>query len=252
VSGSRTIELVLPDGQQHTAHPVGVDPATDLALVRVHASSVPYLSLATGAAPRPGQLVVAIGNPLGFSATVSAGVISALGRTLRAPDGRPIENMIQHTAPLNPGNSGGPLLSAAAQVIGINTAIIGMSQAIGFAIPAETAEWVVSELLSRGRVLRGVLGVAVQTRAIARKQMHALSIGQSSGVEIMSLDASGAAARAGLQQGDLLTRFDGQPIAGADDLHRALRRWTPLREATVGVIRAGALRQFSVVPDVPD
>lgn len=250
VHGARQIELSLPDGERHEARLVGEDAGTDLALVRVLASSLPYLPLGAGAPPRPGQLVVAIGNPLGFSATVSAGVVSALGRSLRAPAGHLIDDVIQHTAPLNPGNSGGPLLSARGRVLGVNTAMIGMSQAIGFAIAADTAEWVVSELLSSGRVRRGVLGIAGQTRRIERKLLRELGLTQLSGLEVMSLEPDGAAARAGLIQGDVLTAFDGQVVAGIDDLQRLLRRWTAGRSAELQLLRETRRHTLRVAPSV--
>jgi S1-C subfamily serine protease len=250
VHGARQIELSLPDGERHEARLVGEDPGTDLALVRVAASSLPYLPLGTGAAPKPGQLVVAIGNPLGFSATVSAGVVSALGRSLRAPEGRLIDDVIQHTAPLNPGNSGGPLLSSSGRVVGVNTAMIGMSQGIGFAIAADTAEWVLSELLSAGKVRRGVLGIAGQPRRIDRKLLRELGLEQTSGVEVMSVEPSGAAARAGLIQGDLLITFDGHALHGIDDLQRQLRRWVAGRKTELHLLRGHERRTIEVQPDV--
>jgi S1-C subfamily serine protease len=250
VQSGRQIELSLPDGERHEARLVGEDPGTDLALVRVAASSLPYLPLGTGSAPKPGQLVVAIGNPLGFSATVSAGVVSALGRTLRAPEGRLIDDVIQHTAPLNPGNSGGPLLSSSGRVIGVNTAMIGMSQGIGFAIAADTAEWVLSELLSAGKVRRGVLGIAGQSRRIDRKLLRELGLEQNSGVEVMSLEPSGAAARDGILQGDVLIAFDGHALRGIDDLQRQLRRWAAGRKAELQLLRAHDRLTLQVQPEV--
>jgi S1-C subfamily serine protease len=157
--------VTLPDGQSLNADLVGTDPATDLALLRMRAGSLPYAALVTNR-PRPGQLVVAIGNPLGFESTVSAGIVSATGRALRGRDGRLIENIIQHTAPLNPGSSGGPLLDSRGAILGINTAIIAQAQGIGFAVPASTADWVTSQLLRHGRVRRSRLGLMGRTRPV--------------------------------------------------------------------------------------
>lgn len=253
VEGARagTLELILADGSSHLAHVVGSDSATDLAVVRVHQSGLPYLPLTDSTTLRPGQLVVAIGNPLGFSATVSAGVVSALGRTLRGQGGRAIENVIQHTAPLNPGNSGGPLLTGSARVVGINTAIVATSQGIGFAVPAQTAQWVLSELLTRGRVRRGQLGIAGQTRRIERRLMLALGLDQPSAVEIASLDASGAAAHAGLRAGDWIVAFDGHPVLSVDDLHRLLRGWSAGRDAALRYVRDRSVATLRLTPAVP-
>ena len=157
VSGASSVVATFVDGEQAQGRVVGDDPATDLALVRVEGHQLPHAQVQAGPRPRPGQLAIAIGNPLGFDATVSSGVISALGRSLTGPRGELIDDLIQHTAPLNPGNSGGPLLASDGRVLGINSAMAGHSQAIGFAIPVETAAWVVGELLARGKVQRDLL-----------------------------------------------------------------------------------------------
>ncbi|MGC2433190.1 MAG: trypsin-like peptidase domain-containing protein, partial [Desulfobaccales bacterium] len=158
VAQARLLQATLEDGRTLAGEIVGTDPATDLAVIRVNAAGLPFASLGDSAALRVGQVVIAIGNPFGFQSTVSTGVVSALGRALRSRAGRLIENIIQHSAPLNPGNSGGPLVDSRGRVVGVNTAIIMMAQGIGFAIPANTAKWVVSQLLTHGRVRRGYLG----------------------------------------------------------------------------------------------
>jgi S1-C subfamily serine protease len=159
VSDARKIETVFIDGKRLSATLVGKDVTTDLAVIQVDASGLSYASLGESTELRVGQLVIAMGNPFGFQSTVSTGVVSALGRTLRSQQGRLIENIIQHTAPLNPGNSGGPLLDSRGRVVGINTAIIAMAQGIGFAIPSSTGKWVVSQILTHGRVRRSYLGI---------------------------------------------------------------------------------------------
>ena len=162
IQNSNTLKVRLTDGISLSATLIGKDPATDLAVIRTNASYLPSSTLGSSDRLRVGQLAIAMGNPFGFQSTVSTGVVSALGRTLRSTKGRLIENIIQHTAPLNPGNSGGPLVDSAGKVVGINTAIIAMAQGIGFSIPANTAKWVVSQILTRGRVRRGSLGIAAR------------------------------------------------------------------------------------------
>lgn len=197
---------------------------------------------------RAGQLVVAIGNPFGFQSTVSAGVISALGRSLRSGTGQLIENIIQTDVALNPGNSGGPLVDTRTRVIGIHTAIIRMAQGISFAIPIDTAKWVVGELLARGRVRRAYLGIVGQTRPIDRlaARRHALSGSQA--VEIISVEPHGPAAIAGLREGDLIVALNERGVRTVDDMHRMLVGW-PFGDALkVGVIRGDRRFDVSMVP----
>jgi S1-C subfamily serine protease len=181
--------------------------------------------------------VVAVGNPFGFESTVSAGVVSALGRSLRSRHGRLIEGVVQHSAALNPGNSGGPLLDARGRVVGINTAIIAMAQGIGFAVPAATAQWVLTEILTQGRVRRAWLGVAVRERPLDLRLVRALGLEHRRAVEILSREASGPAAAADLAPGDLIVTVNAEAVDGIDALHQRLARVPPGSELTLGVVR---------------
>ena len=222
VEGAQTIEVSLTDGNTYPAQIVGTDPATDLAVIRVLANGLPAATLGDSDRLRPGQLVIAIGNPLGFQSTVSTGVISALGRSLRSPSGRLIENVIQADVALNPGNSGGPLVDSRGHVIGINSAMIYMAQGISFAIPINTAKWVAGELFTRGKVRRAYLGLAGQVRPISRRAQRYFELTQETVVEVVSVEANGPARRAGLREGDQIVALDGQPVATVDDVHRLL------------------------------
>lgn len=239
VSGASSVVATFVDGEQARGRVVGDDPTTDLALVRVPGDKLPHAQLSPGPRPRPGQLAIAIGNPLGFDATVSSGVVSALGRTLTGPKGELIDDLIQHTAPLNPGNSGGPLLASDGRVLGINSAMAGHSQAIGFAIPVETAAWVVGELLARGKVVRAYLGVAVRTRPLPPRIKARASIMQRSAVEIIVCNEGSAAQRADLRAGDLIVELNGQAIVDAGALHRSLRKLAPGTRINASILREG-------------
>jgi len=269
VSGARKIRIRTSAGETAEAQVMGDDPATDLAVVHLDATAlaapapergdrgdggaagaaapVVYLPIDGRLAPRVGQLAVAIGNPLGFESTVSTGVVSALGRSLRGKGQRLIDGVIQHTAPLNPGNSGGPLLDGAGRVIGVNTAIIARSQGIGFAIAVETAAWVLGELLQHGRVRRVWLGVGAIRRPLDRRLAYHHGLGGAA-VEIRSIERDSPAAKAGLRDGDLLVRFGTTRVEGIDDLHRALRSWPPATPAELVVIRRGARLAVAITP----
>jgi len=229
--------VTFVDGRSVPAVVAGRDPATDLAVLRAQAAALPYAQLASGQRLRAGQLVVAVGNPLGFESTVSAGVVSALGRSLRSRQGRLIEGVVQHTAALNPGNSGGPLLDAAGRVVGINTAIIAMAQGMGFAIPAATAQWVLTEILTQGRVRRAWLGVAARDRPLDRRLVRALGLSATQAVEVLSRESEGPAAACDLHPGDLIVGVGGQPVDGVDALHRLLGRVPPGTTLELGVVR---------------
>ncbi|HTO07168.1 MAG TPA: trypsin-like peptidase domain-containing protein [Myxococcota bacterium] len=218
VAAGSDYEAGLPDGRALKARLVGRDPATDLALVQVEGHSLPFARLETGRAPRAGQLVVAIGNPLGFESSVTSGIVSATGRSLRGTHGRLIDSVIQHTAPLNPGNSGGPLLDSTGAVIGVNTAIIAYAQGIGFAIPASTADYVVAQLLQHGLVRRARIGLAGRTRPIDPRMARLLGLDRPSVVEVLQVTERSPSAKAGLRVGDWLLTLDGKPTASVDAL----------------------------------
>lgn len=224
-AGAGELEIGFVDGSTSRAHVVGLDHATDVAVVRSASAPPRHVDLATSGGLRVGQLVVAIGNPLGFSSTVSAGVISALGRTMRARDGRAMEGIIQSDVALNPGNSGGPLVDSRGRVIGVNTAVILGAQGISFSVPIDTAKWVVAELMTAGRVRRGWLGISGQTRPVPRDVARQLGLSNAHGVEVAGFDRRGPAQGAGLQEGDVVVALDDKPVESVDDLHRALSRW---------------------------
>ena len=249
VHGARQLVATLSTGAALPAAIVGTDPATDLAVIRVNAAgSLPHATLGDSNLLRVGQLVIAIGNPFGFQSTVSTGVVSALGRALRSREGRLIENIIQHTAPLNPGNSGGPLVDSRGRVVGLNTAIIVMAQGIGFAIPASTVKWVVSQLIINGRVRRGYLGLSGRQRPLDRRLVRFHQLKEASAVEAISVDPQGPAGQAGLREGDLIVGIQGQEVSSVDDLHRFLAEWPVGQPVTLRVIRDRERLQLTVVP----
>ena len=222
VARAETVEIGLTDSTTLSGHIVGLDPETDLAVVRVMANGLPAASFGDSDRLHVGQLAIAIGNPLGFQNTVSTGVISALGRALRGQSGRLIENMIQTDVALNPGNSGGPLVDSHGRVIGINTAMISNAQGLSFAVPASTAQWVVSELILHGRVARLHLGIAGQNVPLHRRiQLH-LDLKNSTAVQIVMIEERSLAQKAGLQAGDLILAVNSTHTASVDDIHRIL------------------------------
>ena len=240
--------VTLTDGRSLGATLVGEDPATDLALIRVEASGLPYATLGASATLRVGQLVIAIGNPFGFQSTVSAGVVSALGRSLRSTTGRLIENIIQTDVALNPGNSGGPLVDSRGRVIAINTAIIPMAQGISFAIPVSTAKWVLAQLLTEGRVRRPYLGLVGQARPLGRRLARLHNLDNAYAVEIVSLEPRAPASAAGLREGDLVVAVNGRTTTSVDDLHRFLANWTIGRPVSITVVRGVERISVDVIP----
>jgi S1-C subfamily serine protease len=251
VDKAKALTVRLSDGRALQADLVGRDAHTDLAVVRVSApegSALPWAPLGDSRLARPGQIAIAIGNPYGFHHSVTAGVVSALGRSLRAGSGRLIDDVIQTDAALNPGNSGGPLVTTRAEVIGINTAMIMPAQGLSFAVASNTARFVASRLIRDGRIRRSYLGVAGQTvdvpRAIAR--LHRLVV--SSGVLVVSSEKESPAAAAGLREGDVIVAFDSTPVTGVDDLHRVLSDEHIGRSTPLTVLRGVERRAVVVIP----
>ncbi|MGJ4929431.1 S1C family serine protease [Bradyrhizobium sp. HKCCYLS2038] len=249
VGSSKNIRLRDVEGVVTDAQVLGVDPDTDLALLRAnHARDLRYASLGNSRSLRRGQLVVAIGNPLGFESTVTAGVVSALGRSIRSVSGRMIEDVIQTDAALNPGNSGGALVSSAAEVIGINTAIIQGAQGICFAVASNTAQFVLSEIIRHGYVRRAYIGVSGQTAPVPRRHALLAGVENKMGALLMQIEPDGPAARAGLLPGDVVIRLDGVDINGVDDLIRVLDRDRIGRTVAMDILRLGRLRGIDIHP----
>ena len=235
--GVQRMVITLSDGGRFEGHLAGEDPHTDLAVVRVEAGQLPMAQFGDSSCLRPGQLVVAIGNPLGFQATVTAGVVSALGRSLRSQSGRLIENIIQTDVALNPGNSGGPLVNSVGEVIGINTAVIRPAQGLCFAIPSDTVKWVVARLMRDGRIVRAFLGVHGQDRPIPRYlvRFHELAINR--GILVLSVEPQSPADRAGLVEGDIIIAVGNVPVMGTDRLHRMLSEDVIGRDVPLTILR---------------
>lgn len=237
--GAPSIRATFPDGAEFPAYLVGDDPDTDLAVIQVHGSASPALAFADSSALKVGQLAIAVGNPLGFECSVTAGVISALGRSLRGQSGRQIDDVLQTDAALNPGNSGGPLVDSKGGVIGVNTATILGAQGLCFAVSANTALFVATQILLQGTVRRSHLGVAAQTTGIPRRIVRALGRGPETAARVFKVEAGGPADKAGLMSGDLLLTLDEHPVTGVDHLHRLLGPERIGREVALSVLRHG-------------
>ena len=248
VASGSEVSVTLTDGRVLDADIVGDDPHTDLAVLRVTAPELTSAPLGDSASLRPGQVVIAIGNPFGFQHTVTTGVVSAIGRSLRARTVRLMENLIQTDAALNPGNSGGPLVSSRGDVVGVNTAVILGGQGIAFAVPINTATWVISCLLKDGRVRRSYLGVAGQDVDIPRRLVREYALPRERGMSLTAVTPRSPADDAGLRAGDLLIDFGGMPIGGADDLVRLLTDKTIGIATPVRILRHGAPRRLIVTP----
>jgi S1-C subfamily serine protease len=252
VHDAARLSASLTDGRSFEATLVGDDPATDLAVLRLAGAGLPHAAFGSSRHLRVGQLVVAIGNPLGFQATVTAGIVSALGRTLRGASGRLIESVIQTDAALNPGNSGGPLVDGQGRVVGVNTAMIGGAQGICFAIGVDTAVDVVARLMRDGRVRRSRLGLSGQTTPLDTRLAARLRRQLASAVLISEVQAGSPAETGGLRSGDLLLAFDGELVANVDDLHRMLTAERADRACAAEVLRQGKIETLTVTPGLDD
>ena len=249
VEDANIVEVSLADGTTCNAEVIGQDTATDIALLRVSGSSLPMAYLGDSDKLKVGQLAIAVGNPLGFQSTVTAGVISALGRSLRSRTGRLIENVIQTDAALNPGNSGGPLVDSRGYVIGINTAIIQYAQGICFAIPVNTMRWVVTQLIREGKVVRGFLGISGQTVPLPVRVVRYFQLDHNSGVQVVDVATASPAHRAGLKEGDIIISLGGEPVTSVDDIHRRLTREAIGKSLEVVLLRDWTKRvEISIVP----
>ena len=248
VAGARSIAVTLPSREPQTAHVVGEDPHTDLAVIGISGHDLPFAQFGSSRSLEVGSIAVAIGNPFGFAWTVTAGVVSALGRSLRTESGRLVDDVVQTDAALNPGNSGGPLVGSDGRVIGVNTAIFLRSQGICFAIAVDTAQWVALELLKNGRVRRGYLGIGAQTAPISTRLVRNLGLSQSTGAFVTAVESDGPAAAAGIRDGDIIVELGGRIIAGVDDLHRVLTSEADERIVEVRVLRGVTLQRFSLRP----
>ena len=242
------VRVTLPDGRSSAAQIIGTDAITDVAVLRIGGSELPWARLADSKLVRVGQVAIAIGNPFGFHHSVTSGVVSALGRSLRSRSGRLMDDILQTDAALNPGNSGGPLVASTGDVIGLNTATIMSAQGLCFAIASNTVRFVASRLMRDGRLRRSFIGMAGQQTPVPRALARAAGIATGSGVIVASIDERGAAAAAGVREGDVVIRFDGQLITGIDDLHRLLTEERIDRAVPVVVIRGGRLSELTVTP----
>jgi S1-C subfamily serine protease len=250
VHGSIERRVFLADGRRMSADLVGDDPDSDLAVLRVSADDeLAHLSLADSNEVRLGQIAIAIGSPMGYQQTVTAGIVSGLGRSLRGASGRLIDNVIQTDAALNPGNSGGPLVNSRAEVIGVNTAIIRPAQGICFAIASNTVRWVAGWLIKEGRIRRSFIGVAGQTVPLLRKLIHHHRLSQESGVLVAGFDANSPASRAGLTEGDILLALDGIATPAVDALHKLLTGDRIGERAILTFLRGVELRRHAIIPD---
>jgi S1-C subfamily serine protease len=248
VHGAERIMVRTADGKAFPVKIVGTDPDTDTALLKMDAEDLPFATFGDSDSLAVGQLVIAIGNPFGFQSTVSTGVLSALGRAFRSQDGRLVENIIQHTAPMNPGNSGGPLVDSHGHIIGINTAIIVMAQGIGFAIPANTAHWVLPQLISYGHVRRGYLGISGQVQPLDPAILQSMGLSGDRGVEVVSIDPHGPAEHAGFEVGDIIVAIGDSTVTSVDDLHRFLSQRPINNPVTMIIIREGQRVELEALP----
>jgi S1-C subfamily serine protease len=238
-AGRTQLVAMTTDGDRLDCEVVGDDPSTDLALLRLSGRDLPHVRIGDSQQIRVGQLVIAMGSPLGLQSTVSTGVVSGVGRSMRAGDGRLIDNVIQHAAPINPGNSGGPLVDSRGRVVGVNTAIIAFAQGIGFAVPSNTVQWIASEFLQHSRVRRRHLGIVASVVQLPRSIVVDLDMISDLAVQVIETDLRGVAARSGIQAGDLIVSVNDRIVSSIDDLHRFLARIPVETTLDLSVIRDG-------------
>jgi S1-C subfamily serine protease len=250
VHGASEIVAVLSDGSRHGARIVGDDPETDIAVIRIDAQGLPAVSFGDSSKLLVGQLVIAIGNPYGFQTTVTAGVVSAMGRSFRSASGRLIDSVIQTDAALNPGNSGGPLMNSRGQVIGVNTAVILPAQGLCFAIPSNTAKFVAAKLIRDGKITRAYIGFAGQNVPLHRKVVRYYDLPVESAVLVTGVEPASPASRAGLEDGDLILAYGGKPIPEIDALHRLLTDEAVGRESKVDVLRRNQKVELRITPAI--
>ncbi len=248
VHGATAINVNLSDGREYPAQLIGDDPDTDLAVIRIDAPQLSHVRLADSEKVRVGQIVIAIGNPLGFQASVTAGVISALGRSMHAQSGRLIDNIIQTDAALNPGNSGGPLVNSAGEVIGVNTAMIRPAQGICFAIASNTAKFVAGWLIRDGKIRRSYIGVAGQNVPIHRRVVRFYNLPLETGVLVASVEKESPATKTGLREGDVIVAFNGEPIGSIHELHRRLMGEQIGLESRITIVRHTEKLELPIVP----
>jgi S1-C subfamily serine protease len=248
VNNATHIEASLPDGRSFHARVVGDDPATDIAVVKIDGDNLTPTRFGDSNQLQVGQIAIAIGNPFGFQYSVTAGVVSALGRTLRTQTGRLIDDVIQTDAALNPGNSGGPLVDSFGQVIGVNTAVILPAQGLCFAVASNLAKFVVGKLILEGRVRRGMLGIGAQAVPLPAKWLNALEVPTKGGIQVQGVESGGAADKAGLKAGDIIVQFEGKPVDSIDALHKVLDEASIGRSINLWVLRDGNLKSMVAVP----
>jgi S1-C subfamily serine protease len=248
VHNAHRIETILSDGRRYSADLMGDDPDTDLAAIRIDSPGVAPVTLGDSEKIKVGQLVIAIGNPYGFQTTVTAGVISALGRSLRAGSGRLIDNVIQTDAALNPGNSGGPLINSRGEVIGVNTAAILPAQNICFATAINTAKFVAGKLIKDGKIKRSYIGIAGQNVPIHRRIVRYYNLPVEKGILITSIERNSPSQKAGLSEGDIIIRFNNQPVSGIDDLHKLLTDMQVGKEGNIRILRRTEIIDLEIIP----
>jgi len=249
VHNATRIDVVLSDGSRHPADLAGDDPDTDLAVVRINAANVLPVNMGDSSSVKVGQLAIAIGNPYGFQCTVTAGVVSALGRSLRSSSGRLIDNIIQTDAALNPGNSGGPLVTSRGDVIGVNTAVILPAQGICFAIAIDTAKFVAGRLIKDGKITRSYIGVGGQNVPLHRRLVRYYGLAVESGILVVSVEQNSPAQRAGVMDGDVIIAYDDKPTASIDDLHKLLTGEKSGTMSKLTIIRRSDKLELEIVPE---